>query len=153
VKRVAVIVFACALAACGRSDGTYALLSQDAHGARFRVTCAPSRIEVGVRQRSPLAEDATRKALDQLPFASRVRLLDATGAQLISETEATTPIVMWMSPGKPSQVEYIGLQEVDVPFARWQCRDYVVALEFDEIPAWAKGDAGVEPYLRKSGRP
>jgi hypothetical protein len=144
---------ACGLAACSHSDGSsYELLSQDAHGARFRVTCAPSRLEVGVRQRVPLPEESAPGGVDQ-PFASQVHLLDASGSTTISSSSKSTPIVMWMAEGKAQQIEYIGLQEVDVPFDWWRCRDYVVALEHGDIPAWARGAGGFDPYIRESRRP
>lgn len=148
------LVLAVGLTACNASDdASYEVLSADATGARFHVGCAPSRIEVGIRQRTPLPEGATGMSLDRLPFASRVTVVDGDGSETLAAQEAAHPVVMWMATGNFQQAEFIGLQEVDLPFAWGLCRDYFVELHYADVPAWAHRGTGFDPYVRKSKRP
>jgi len=148
------LLFCVGLTACGAThDASYEVLSADANGARFYVGCAPSRIEVGIRQRTPLPEDAVRTSLDRLPFASRVSVVDGDGSETLATQDAAHPVVVWMAEGRYQHAEYIGLQEVDLPFAWGMCRDYFVELRYADVPAWANRATGFDPYVRKSGRP
>lgn len=128
---------------CENKHPRFETLTMRHNGATLTLHCASGRIEVGLRQSGEMYVDS---------ISSRVVVRGASvgNAGFRLEKVATKPVMLWMSDHDRGRVEYIGLQEVDLPLSR-ECRSYLVDVDYS-TPGLPMPISGV-PYVRAAMRP
>lgn len=140
-------------ASCQSAEPAYETLSLRANGATLLVKCASGRVEIGLHQTDGQIQSYVNAIpVNKLPLKSRVQVRRANGNGTVIDKTAEKPVVFWMSERQRDRVEFIALQEIDLPFS-FGCESFVVDLDYAEVaPEWPKPVRGM-PYVRKAKRP
>lgn len=155
MKRVGLVLLALLLcSSCAFKEPMYETISLRTNGATLLVKCASGRIEVGLHQPSSSTGSRVNAVpINKLPLASRVQVWSADSNGPKIDKTAEKPVVFWMSERQRDRVEYIGLQEVDLPFSLG-CADYIIDIDYSATASeWAAETIGSVPYVRKAMRP
>lgn len=152
-KRLIVVALVVGLAGCSGEQTAYELVSSSPTGARFLVTCAPRRLEVGIRLAVPARrEQIVVGGLENLEVPSTLRVFDARRGSPQSTHPSEAPAVVWLAPTPPDHIEYIGLQEVVLGYRPW-CRNLEVEITYDLTYLRSRTASDLIPYAREATRP
>lgn len=138
---------------CTPKEPRYETISLRTNGATLLVKCASGRIEVGLHTfPSSRGSDVNAMPLNKLPLTSRVRVRSIDSKQPKIDKTAKNPIVFWMSESQRDRVEYIGLQEIELPFS-FGCMNYIIDIDYYEPTSGRTREIGGRPYVRRALRP
>ena len=154
-KRLAVSICALVMQACSARVENIEQLSETTSGVVMRAHCASGILEVGLRfMDTPLPEYVGGTPIITLPLRSTIRVFDLESDALVYEQTSENMGVAWKSEGQSGHIEYLGFQEVTLPFSFF-CRSYKLEVDYKPLPEWYEGHAAgkvATVYVRRARR-
>ncbi len=154
-RRTVVFIGVLVMQACSARVENVEQLSETPSGVVMRAQCASGILEVGLRFLSaPLPEYVGETPIINLPLRSTIRVFELETGELVYERTAENMGVAWKSEQQFGHIEYLGFQEVPLPFSLF-CKSYKLEVNYRPLPDWYEAHAAgkvATVYVRRARR-